>query len=263
MSRDRWLSARDPDTVRSLTPATPSCRKAYLLGFAYCRRIVHLIDSQDWRRAVERVELHADNRDPRLVPDLIAGCVADDARGSAGRCRQRLAVAAAEVLCRRSPSLRDIGCLAAEAVAYAALGDHGFHVPGRAEARLDSAWQAAFEAERAVQADLVRCILGDPWRPRINRAPLRSSVMRAAATLAHKIYNERLFGEMPLLADALERAGCHDEQVLGHLRGPGPHALGCHVLDALTGRAGPVAGSAAGSLAATSEPLPYRRICVG
>src|SRR5579884_597476 len=169
MSRDRWLSARDPDTVRSLTPATPSCRKAYLLGFAYCRRIVHLIDSQDWRRAVER----------------------------------------------------------------------------------------------AVQADLVRCILGDPWRPRINRAPLRSSVMRAAATLAHKIYNERLFGEMPLLADALERAGCHDEQVLGHLRGPGPHALGCHVLDALTGRAGPVAGSAAGSLAATSEPLPYRRICVG
>jgi hypothetical protein len=38
------------------------------------------------------------------------------------------------------------------------------------------------------------------------------------------------------LADALEEAGCTDANLLGHLRGPGPHALGCHALDAVLGK---------------------------
>jgi hypothetical protein len=38
------------------------------------------------------------------------------------------------------------------------------------------------------------------------------------------------------LSDALEEAGCDDPAVLGHLRGPGPHVRGCHVLDALLGK---------------------------
>jgi hypothetical protein len=39
-----------------------------------------------------------------------------------------------------------------------------------------------------------------------------------------------------VLADALEEAGCADEAMLGHLRGPGPHVAGCWAVDALTGR---------------------------
>jgi hypothetical protein len=35
----------------------------------------------------------------------------------------------------------------------------------------------------------------------------------------------------PLLADALEDAGCTDAELLGHLRGPGPHVRGCWALD--------------------------------
>jgi hypothetical protein len=38
---------------------------------------------------------------------------------------------------------------------------------------------------------------------------------------------------MPELAAALAQAGCTDEIVLGHLREPGPHARGCHILDLL------------------------------
>jgi hypothetical protein len=41
---------------------------------------------------------------------------------------------------------------------------------------------------------------------------------------------------MPVLADALEDAGCGDAELLGHLRGPGPHARGCFALDLLTGK---------------------------
>jgi hypothetical protein len=40
---------------------------------------------------------------------------------------------------------------------------------------------------------------------------------------------------MPILADAMEDAGCTDADILDHLRGPGPHVRGCWVLDLLLG----------------------------
>jgi len=39
-----------------------------------------------------------------------------------------------------------------------------------------------------------------------------------------------------ILADALEDAGCTAPAILGHLRSPGPHVRGCHVLDLLLGK---------------------------
>jgi hypothetical protein len=53
----------------------------------------------------------------------------------------------------------------------------------------------------------------------------------AATRIARSIYEDRAFDRMPLLADALEDAGCADTVLLGHLRGPGPHARGCSALD--------------------------------
>ena len=43
-------------------------------------------------------------------------------------------------------------------------------------------------------------------------------------------------GELPILADALEDAGCADAAILAHCRGPGEHVRGCWVVDLLTGR---------------------------
>jgi hypothetical protein len=45
------------------------------------------------------------------------------------------------------------------------------------------------------------------------------------------------FDRLPVLGDLLEEAGCGDAALLAHCRGPGPHAHGCFVVDALTGRA--------------------------
>jgi hypothetical protein len=56
------------------------------------------------------------------------------------------------------------------------------------------------------------------------------------ARVARAIYEDRRWEDMPLLDDALEEAGCTDQTILDHCRGPGPHALGCHVLDGLLGR---------------------------
>jgi hypothetical protein len=54
--------------------------------------------------------------------------------------------------------------------------------------------------------------------------------------LAQAIYNDHRFGDLPILADALEEAGCSATDILDHLRGPGPHVRGCWVVDLLLGK---------------------------
>jgi hypothetical protein len=54
--------------------------------------------------------------------------------------------------------------------------------------------------------------------------------------LALAIYEDRAYERLPILADALEEAGCDDTDILSHLRSPGPHARGCWPVDALLGK---------------------------
>jgi hypothetical protein len=83
------------------------------------------------------------------------------------------------------------------------------------------------------QTDLLRDIFGNPFQsiafdPRWRTAD--------ALGLARAVYEDRAFDRLPLLADALMDAGCADEQVLSHCRGPGPHARGCWVVDLVLGK---------------------------
>jgi hypothetical protein len=51
--------------------------------------------------------------------------------------------------------------------------------------------------------------------------------------LAQAVYEERAFDCLPVLADALEEAGCTDADILAHCRSVGPHVRGCWVVDLL------------------------------
>jgi len=90
------------------------------------------------------------------------------------------------------------------------------------------------ETEQAAQCDLIREIFGNPFRPAEPPAclPRRGGAIRA---LAETIYRERTYAELPVLADALEDAGCSDEAILAHLRAPGPHVRGCWAVDLVRG----------------------------
>ena len=79
----------------------------------------------------------------------------------------------------------------------------------------------------------LRCIMGNPFRP---IAFVPSWRTETAVALATGIYAERAFDRMPILADALEEAGCDSADVLSHCRGPGPHARGCWVVDSVLGK---------------------------
>jgi hypothetical protein len=55
-------------------------------------------------------------------------------------------------------------------------------------------------------------------------------------TIASDIYRDGKFNDLPILADALEDAGCTDADLLGHLRSPGPHVRGCWAVDLVLGK---------------------------
>ncbi|MDY3556283.1 hypothetical protein R5W24_005446 [Gemmata sp. JC717] len=51
------------------------------------------------------------------------------------------------------------------------------------------------------------------------------------------MYESRDFSAMPILADALQDAGCEDGAVLDHCRDPhGVHVRGCWVVDLVLGK---------------------------
>jgi hypothetical protein len=50
------------------------------------------------------------------------------------------------------------------------------------------------------------------------------------------MYDSRDFSSMPILANALQDAGCDKAEILDHRRGPGPHVRGCWVVDLVLGK---------------------------
>jgi hypothetical protein len=88
-------------------------------------------------------------------------------------------------------------------------------------------------AESAAHLQLLREIVGNPFRPVAFDPAWRSPTV---AALAGAIYDERAFDRLPILADALEEAGCDHPDVLAHCRGDGPHVRGCWVVDLVLGK---------------------------
>jgi hypothetical protein len=104
------------------------------------------------------------------------------------------------------------------------------------EARIATGGLDAQDREEAEQRSILREVFGNPARPpRVmpNWLTWNNGTVRK---LAQGIYDERAFDRLPILADALEDAGCGDADLLDHLRGPGPHLPGCWALDAVLRR---------------------------
>jgi hypothetical protein len=90
-----------------------------------------------------------------------------------------------------------------------------------------------WEVERDCQAALLREVFGNPFRPiSLSSAWLTLTVINVAQV----IYDERRFADLPILADALEDAGCDNADILNHCRQPGEHVLGCWALDLVLGK---------------------------
>jgi hypothetical protein len=112
-----------------------------------------------------------------------------------------------------------------EGVFYATIG----HVFGAGMPRTEE----GNTAREAVEASLLRNLLGNPFRPVAFDPGWRTDT---AVSLARRVYESRDFSLMPILADALQDAGCESADVLRHCREPGTHVRGCWVVDGVLGK---------------------------
>jgi hypothetical protein len=77
----------------------------------------------------------------------------------------------------------------------------------------------------------IRCVFGNPFRPVAFFPQWHTDTTLA---LARQMYESREFSAMPILADALQDAGCDNTDILDHCRDVNAtHCRGCWVLDLL------------------------------
>lgn len=227
MTEREWLECREPLDMLPHLNGKASLRKARLLLTALCRRHEKtLMEAQ--RKAIDVAERFADGE-------------MDSWRLEAAR--EMLKEAYQEV---RAPSYY-VRCLVDLTISDAAqewllsgasaglVAAYWSGPPGYTAASINARY-AAREAERAFLLAMVRCLFGNPFR----RVSIPSWVLGSGdstvSRLARSFYEDRAFDQLPVLADALEDAGCTDPEVLGHLRSPEPHSRGCHVVDLVLGK---------------------------
>jgi hypothetical protein len=222
MTEQEWLECTDPQKMLAFLRGKASDRTLRLFACACCRRIWHSLTDERSRRAVEVAEQFAD------------GAATDeelDAAGAAAEAAMYHAAAAVYAV----GDAGNVAMLAADAAIGAARrAAGGAHLAARSAAAL--AGEHAMAAKKA-QCELLRDISSNPFRP----SPALPSAALAwsggtVRRIAQAIYDDRAFDRLPVLADALEEAGCTDSELLGHCRGPGPHCRGCWAVDALLGK---------------------------
>jgi hypothetical protein len=196
-----WLAANSPFAMlRFVSDAhDTSARKLRLVLCAACRGLWEELYDPRSRQAVELAELYAD------------GLASEEELLSA----RRAARAAAKA-----------GPWPAGRWAYSVVNSTAANIHWSVR-RLQQ-----FPAEKIVRP--LQDIFGNPWLHPVRVEP--AWLARGGGLvprLALAIYDDRAFGRLPVLADALEDAGCTDATLLGHLRETEPHWRGCRALDLL------------------------------
>jgi hypothetical protein len=208
MTEAEWLACVDPDRLLRFARrlAASSRRKHLLFNVACCRRLWPVLPHAA-RAYVEAVEAFAEGEggNERLATALAEARVLEDGSPYADH-----AVYAALATARSNGE----SSRAAVSAVRLRLGDDGY------------------DTERRAQCDLLRDLF------RLFRVFAVDPVWLTRGTLgvARGLYLAGAFGDLPILADALEDAGCDNADILGHLRGPGPHVRGCWALDLVLGK---------------------------
>jgi hypothetical protein len=253
MTEELWLAWADPKPMLRYLIGTdeprvqdvgafPDCRtsdrKLRLFACACYHRIGHVLPHPVARSAVHVAERFADG-----LADLaefqhaetqvreLANALEAQWRASWGAERIALqpthaALALAGVVCwRKAPK-------AAYYASSNAYLDYASIMNPRAGVS-DPALGKCSAAEARAQCGLIRDIFGNPFRPVECAAEWRTDT---AVSLARQMYESREFSAMPILADALQDAGCDNDDMLNHCRGSGPHVRGCWVVDLVLGK---------------------------
>ncbi len=212
MNEQEWLTSEDPNAMFDLIQAEASERELQLFGVACCRRVFSWSTSLTLTVAIDAQERFAD------------GWGASDEL-------LRLRQAARRIGYPAGPAHYEPLARLARAVSLLPRYYDDMYCDQIREVARET---CDGEGGKADIASLLRDIFGNPYRSvAVEPAWLTSDVL----LLARGIYAEKAFDRMPILADALQDAGCDNPDVLNHCRGDGPHVRGCWVVDLVLGKA--------------------------
>ena len=182
-------------------------RKYRLFAVACSRRIWHLFSDDLWRCAVEVSEGYADG----LATEAELEATGEEIEASFDQ----------DGLSEAQRWVRGI--------AAGHVFDRSYRLAGQVSGECLRALGQRHEGpEEQAQCDIIRDMFPNPFRPVSFSPEWRTDT---AIAVARQMYESREFGAMPILADALQDAGCDNEDILSHCRGPGPHVRGCWVID--------------------------------
>jgi len=231
MTEQEWQTCNHPRNMVPFLRGKVSERKLRLALLALCRRIKDLLGDHRSRRAVEVLELYIEGQ---ASAEELA-----DAAQSAHDAEEELdnlpydaaAVTAADAAECPKDGYDLVDILEASAMRA------GLIFISAKKSLNSKTRSAALDAEIATACGLIRDVVGNPFRslPVIDSWLLWND--GTIPKIAQAIYDERAFDRMPILADALEDAGCDDADILRHCREPGEHVRGCWVVDLLLGKA--------------------------
>jgi hypothetical protein len=216
MTEAEWLSSTDAwNLLEVVERLRPSERKVRLFNAAICRRFWDYLPEAS-RVILTEAELLADGLIQVNSDDLCWR--ANDAVPPFGRLSPIKQFLNAAARIQRA---------AATAVCYAVL-------PNELWGAVGYFWDIN-PAEKGAHAGIIRDIFANPFRPIAVNPSWLAWNGGTIPRLAQSVYDERAFDRLPVLADALEEAGCPSD-ILTHCRSPGPHVLGCWVLDLILGK---------------------------
>jgi len=187
---------------------------------------VHLTDPRS-RAAVEAAERYADDYEIDPIeeadePAFQAIEDAEDANGFDDPVESAVVLATAAWQSREGVMLNDASI---RGVAYWAWIVSELESPGVADRSQEQA--------KALHLRLFHDIFPNPFRPvAIDQAWLTPTVLLLAAG----IYADRAHDRLPILADALQEAGCEHSDLLAHCHSDGQHVRGCWAVDLLLGK---------------------------
>jgi len=222
MTESEWLACEDPARLLDFLLRKRS-RKFRLAAVAACRdfsdfltdaRISEYLTEEHRREASKALEVAE-----RFADGRATGVELEAARASAAAVTRALAQVAVAL-----PSGDDDMRVGDASDVVAAIGEAASQQPEGVFSTLRMIPGTEFLVARTL-----REVFGPPTATSFSHGWLTATV----TTLAQAIYNDRAFDRMPILADALEDAGCTNADMLSHCRGPGPHVLGCWVVDLL------------------------------
>jgi hypothetical protein len=233
MNEETWLTTSDLDAMLACPGVLCDDRLRRLFACACCRRLWSILRQENCRAAICTAESYADEQ--ASLEELRAGLTAlrKERARAAVRTKWEYALSAAINAASEKvePYPGSTAALVQAAVGWPArwLYNDGTPTP-RAELP-----PVVYE-ELLAQCALLRDIAGNPYR----RVELDPSLLQwsdgTIRKVAQAIYEDAAFDELPVLADALEEAGCSEATLLEHCRSAGPHVRGCWAVDLLLAR---------------------------